>query len=196
MGWEDGVAAATIAERAAQAAILADSGDPWAHYALACVYMYARRFDDSSAEFEWALRLNPNFSLALCYYGLLFFYCGRADEAELATARALRLNPRDPLSAVYFGAAAGAQYIKHNYKEAVRLAREAVRQRPDFPASYRILTAAAGMAGEAEIAKTSLQELRRVQPDLSLEWIKKRVPFRDETGRQHYMEGLRRAGLH
>jgi tetratricopeptide (TPR) repeat protein len=195
MGWEDNAAAATIAERAAQAAVLADSRDPWAHYALACVYMYARRFDDSRAEFEWALRLNPNFSLALCYYGLLFFYCGRAEDAELATARALRLNPRDPLSAVYFGAAACAQFIKPDYKEAVRLAREAVRQRRDFPASHRILTAAAGMAGDDDVASAALQELRRVQPDISLEWIKKRIPFQHEAERQHYVEGFRRAGL-
>ena len=195
MGWEDNAIAAKIAERAAQTAILADSGDPWAHYALACVYMYAQRFDDSRAEFEWALRLNPNFSLALCYCGLLFFYCGRAEEAELATTRALRLNPRDPLSAVYFGAAAGAQFIKRNYKEAVRLAREAVRQRPDFPASHRILTAAAGMAGDDDAARAALQELRRVQPDVSLGWIVKRIPFQHEAERQHYVEGLRRAGL-
>ncbi len=195
MGWEDNATAARIAERSAQAAILADSGDPWGHYALACVYMYAQRFDDSRAEFEWALRLNPNFSLALCYCGLLFFYCGRAEEAELATARALRLNPRDPLSAVYFGAAAGAQFIKHNYKEAVRLAREAVRLRPDFPASHRIFTAAAGMAGDGDLAAAALQELRRVQPDISIEWIVKRIPFQHEAERQHYVEGLRRAGL-
>jgi TolB-like protein len=35
MGWEDMATVAPIAERAALAAILADSEDPWAHYALA-----------------------------------------------------------------------------------------------------------------------------------------------------------------
>jgi tetratricopeptide (TPR) repeat protein len=48
----------------ALAAILADSEDPWAHHALGCVYLFTRRFDDSLAEFELALRLNPNFSFA------------------------------------------------------------------------------------------------------------------------------------
>ena len=52
-----------MAERAALAAIRADSEDPWAHSALGHVYLFARRFDDSLAEFELALRLNPNFSL-------------------------------------------------------------------------------------------------------------------------------------
>jgi len=195
MDWEDRATAAPIAERAARAATLADSGDPWAHYALGCVHMYALRFDDSRAEFEWALRLNPSFSLAQGYYGLLLAYCGRGEEAELATARALRLSPRDPLSAVYLGIASYAQYIQGNYKEAIRLAREGVRQRPDFPATHRILTAAIGMGGEDEAAKAALQELRRAQPSISLEWIVERVPFQQDSERQHYLEGLRRAGL-
>jgi len=80
---------APVAERAAMAAILADSEDPWAHYALGSVYLFARRFDDSLAEFELALRLNPNFSLAQGYYGLTLSYCGCWEEGNLAARRAL-----------------------------------------------------------------------------------------------------------
>src|SRR5208282_272328 len=58
MGWEDMETVAPIAERAASAAILADSEDPWAHHALGCVHLFERRFDDSLAEFELALQLN------------------------------------------------------------------------------------------------------------------------------------------
>jgi tetratricopeptide (TPR) repeat protein len=84
MGWEDVAAATAVAERAALAAILADSEDPWAHHALGCVYLFTRRFDDSLAEFELALRLNPNFSLAQGYYGLALSYIGRWEEADAA----------------------------------------------------------------------------------------------------------------
>jgi tetratricopeptide (TPR) repeat protein len=103
MGWADRAIVAPIAERAALAAILADGEDPWAHLALGCAYLYARRFDDSLAEFELALRLNPNFSLAQGYYGLTLSYCGRWAEGDLAARRALRLSPRDPFSALYYG---------------------------------------------------------------------------------------------
>jgi TolB-like protein/cytochrome c-type biogenesis protein CcmH/NrfG len=195
MGWEDSATAWPIAERAAQAAILADSGDPWAHCALGCVYLFARRFDDSRAEFEWALRLNPNFSLAQGYYGLLSAYCGRSEEAELAIQRALRLSPHDPLSVIYLCAGTFTQYVGRNYKEAIRLAREVIRQRPDFVASHRVLVAAAGMAGEDDVAKAALQDLRRVQPKISLEWIAKRLPIEHDAEREHYLEGFRRAGL-
>src|SRR3954453_22117809 len=76
MGWSDMATSIPIAERAALAAILADSEDPWAHHALAGVHLARRRFDDSLSEYEVALWLNPNFSLAQGYYGLVLSYCG------------------------------------------------------------------------------------------------------------------------
>jgi TolB-like protein len=195
MGWEDMATAMPIAERAAAAAILADSEDPWAHLALGSVYLFARRFVDSLAEFEWALRLNPNFSLAQGYYGLALAYCGRWEEAAAAAQRALRLSPHDPLAAVYCGIASYAQFVGRNYDEAMRLAREGVRQRADFVGAHRVLTAAAGMAGRTDIAEAALQELRRAQPDISLAWIAKQMPIQHEAEREHYLEGFRRAGL-
>ena len=195
MGWEDMATAAPIAERAALAAILADSEDPWAHYALGCVYLFKRRFDDSLAEFVLALRLNPNFSLAQGYYGLALSYIGRWEDANLAAQRALRLSPRDPLSAIYYGIAAYAQFVGRNYDEAMRLAHEAIRHRSDFVGAHRVLTAAAGMAGHGDIAADALHELRRAQPNISLAWIADQMPIKQDAEREHYLEAFRRAGL-
>jgi len=195
MGWEDMTASTPVAERAARAAILVDSEDPWAHNALGYVYLFARRFDDSVGEFETALRLNPNFSLSQGYYGLTLAYCGRWQEAASAAQRALRLSPRDPLAAVYCGIAAYAQYVGCNYEEAMRLAREGIRQRGDFVGAHRVLTAAAGMVGQNDVAKAALQELRRVQPNVSLDWIAKEIPIKQDAEREHYLKGFRRAGL-
>ncbi len=194
MGWADMATTAPIAEREALAAILADSEDPWAHHALGCAYLFTRRFDDSLSEFELALQLNPNFSLAQGYYGLALSYCGHWEEADLAAHRALRLSPRDPLSALYYGIAAYAQFIGRNYDEAIRYSHEALRQRSDFVGAHRVLTAASGMAGHTEAA-VALQELRRAQPNISLSWIATEMPMAREADKEHYMEGLRRAGL-
>jgi TolB-like protein/Tfp pilus assembly protein PilF len=195
MGWADMATAAPLAERAALAAILADSEDPWAHYALGCSHLYNRRFDDSLAEFELALRLNPNFSLAQGYHGLALSYCGRWEEGIVAARRALRLSPRDPYSAIYCGIAAYAHYVGRDYAEAMRLAREGIRQRGDFVGAHRVLTAAAGMAGQSEVGGAALQELRRVQPNVSLDWIASKMPVRQPAELQHYLEGFRRSGL-
>ena len=195
MGWTDMAVAAPIAERAALTAIRADSEDPWAHHALGAAYMFTRRSDDCLAEFELALQLNPNFSLAQGYYGLGLAYCGRWEEASVAARRALRLSPRDPFSAVYCGIAAYAQFVGRNYEEAIRLSRDGIRQRGDFVGAHRVLTAAAGMAGRDDVAHAALQELRRAQPNISLAWIATHMPIKHDADRAHYLEGFRRAGL-
>src|SRR2546429_6908496 len=195
LGWADIRSAAPVAERAALAAVEADSEDPWAHNALGSVYFSTRRLDDSLAEFELALQLNPNFSLAQGYYGLALSYTGRWQEAHEAAQRAIRLSPRDPSSAIYYGVAAYAQFVGRNYQEAMALAREAIRQRGDLSGAYRVLTVAAGMSGEAEIATAALQELRRAQPNISLAWIADQLPWKLDADREHYLEAFRRAGL-
>jgi TolB-like protein/cytochrome c-type biogenesis protein CcmH/NrfG len=195
MGWATMQESVPIAERAALAAIRADSEDAWAHYALASVYLVNRRFDDSLAEFELALRLNPNFSPARGYYGVALAYCGRWEEGDRAARQALRFSPRDPFAAIYCGVAAYSQFVGGHYEEAIRLSREALRQRSDFVGAHRVLTAAAALAGQDDVAKAALQELRRAQPNISLAWIASEMPFKCEVEREHYLSGFRRAGL-
>jgi TolB-like protein/tetratricopeptide (TPR) repeat protein len=195
MGWEDMTTAIPIAEGAARSAIQIDSEDPWAHNALGSVYLWKRRLEDSLAEFEVALQLNPNFSLAQGFYALVLTYSGRWQEADAAVRRALRLSPRGPFSAIYYGVAGYAQFTGRNYDEAIRMCREAVRERSDFTGAFRVISAAAGMLGNHELAVTSLQELRRTQPNISLAWIANQIPWNLDADRDHYLEGLRRAGL-
>ncbi|MGH6714536.1 MAG: tetratricopeptide repeat protein, partial [Bradyrhizobium sp.] len=195
MGWEDMSRAGPAAEHAALAAIRADSEDAWAHYALASVYLFNRRFDDCIAEFELALRLNPNFSPARGLYGVALSYRGRWEEGDRAARQALRFSPRDPFAGIYSGVAAYCQYIGRNYDEAALLAREAMRQRPDFVGAHRVLTAALGMSGHVNAAAAALEALRQAQPNISLAWLASDLPFEHEGDRAHYLEGFKRAGL-
>jgi TolB-like protein/Tfp pilus assembly protein PilF len=195
LGWADIATTATAAEHAALAAVAADGEDAWAHTALGSVYFSTRRLDHALAEFELALQLNPNFSLAQSYYALALSYSGRWQDAYAARQRAIRQSPRDPSSAIYYGVAAYAQFIGRNYSEAIALAREATRQRGDLTGAYRVLTVAAGMAGQFDIAKAALEQLRRTQPNISLAWIATQLPWKHDADREHYLEGFRRAGL-
>jgi TolB-like protein/cytochrome c-type biogenesis protein CcmH/NrfG len=195
MGWAEMQTLTDVVERTALAAVRADSEDPWAHHALGAFYLITRRFDDSLAEFELALRLNPSFLQAHYYYAAALSFCGRWEESLEAVSRAIQLSPRDPLSALYYGSACLAHFIGGNYDEAMRLARIAVRLRADYAAAYRVLAAAAGMSGDAQAAAGALNDLRRAQPNVSLAWIEEHVPFKRDADRERYLEGFRRAGL-
>jgi TolB-like protein len=194
MGWESAATATPIAERAALAAVEFDGEDPWAQLALACAHAYRFRLEDALAAFEATLRLNPNFSLALGFYGVVLSWTGRWREGADAAHRAMRLSPQDPFSAIYNGVAAFAAYVERDYVEAIHLSREGVRQRNDFVGGHRVLTAAAGMAGNAALAAQALQALRRAQPNISLAWVATQLPLQKKE-LDHFIEGLRRAGL-
>jgi TolB-like protein/Flp pilus assembly protein TadD len=195
LGWEDLATAAEPAERAALRAVDVAGDDAWARTALGSVYFSTGRLDDAIAEFETALQLNPNFCMAYGYYALALCYCGRTEDAYQAAQHAVRHSPRDPSLAIYYGVAAYARFMEKKYAEAIGLARDAVRQRGDLTGAYRVLTVAAAMSGDLALAASALQELRRIQPNISLEWIANQLPWRFDGDREHYLEGFRRAGL-
>jgi TolB-like protein len=195
LGWAELATAAPKAEAAALAALRCDHEDPWAHAALGSVCFSTRRLADALSEFEQALVLNPNFSLAQGYYALALSYCGRTKDSYDAAQKAIRLSPRDPSLAIYHGIAGYARFIERRYDEAIALAREAIRHRGDLTGAYRVLAVAAGMSGDNALAQTALQELRRTQPNISLHWIATQLPWSTDADRDHYLEGFRRAGL-
>jgi len=195
MGWADMAGVLPGATREAMTAIEADSEDAWAHHGLGYSYLFARRFDDAIAEFELAVRLNPNFAFSHAFHAVTLSYAGRYEDGDIAFRRAQRLSPRDPLSPIYCGAGAYIQFHGRRYDEAIRLARESLRQRGDFVGAHRVLTAAAGMCGDRELAAVALRGLRKVQPNISLAWVARELPMQRAEDCEHYLEGLRRAGL-
>ena len=142
-----------------------------------------------------ALHLNPNFLLAQGYYGLVLSSIGRREEGAEAVRRAQRMSPRDRFSAVLISIMGFSEFAGRNYDAAMRAAREAIRQRPDYAGAHRVLVAAAAMAGEMEVAKAALEELHRVQPNISLAWLASLMSYAPEAEREHFMEAFRRLGL-
>jgi len=195
MGWVEASAVVPLAENAALAAVRIDAYDAWAHHALGATYLISSQFDEAISELELALMLNPSFSHAQNYYATALAFSGRWRDAIGAVGRALRLSPRDPLLALNYGSASLAHYFGGNYEEAIRQAQTAIRLRADYASAYRVLVAAAGMSGQAGMAASALQELRRAQPNISCDWIATHVPIKLDSDRLRYIEGFRRAGL-
>jgi TolB-like protein len=87
-------------ELGARAAELDDS-DPWAHLALGYVAFMQRRMAESTAEFQRALQLNPNFAAAHGYLGWALSFDGQSDNAMVHLQEALRMSPHDPQNAIF-----------------------------------------------------------------------------------------------
>ena len=196
LGWADLATAAPIAERAALAAMPPTTRMPGRMPRSAASIFSTRRLADALSEFEQALALNPNFSLAQGYYALALSYAGRSGDSFAATQTRHPAQPaRSRRSRSITALPAMPASSKRHYDEAIALAREAIRQRGDLTGAYRVLAVSAGMTGDAATAEMALAELRRTQPNISLAWIATQLPWKNDADREHYLEGFRRAGL-
>ena len=180
---------------AARRAIELDGEDPWGHLALGYVHMHARRFRPAVEELSQAIDLNPNFALAHGILGATFGFGSEPEKGLEQLRSALRLSPRDAQQSIFLSAEAICHFVARRYPELVDLNRRAVQLRPRFVSAWRSLAAAAGLVGDSETAATALAEARRLQPELSTEWIERYYALVEREDREIYIQGLRKAGL-
>ncbi len=179
----------------AQRAIDLDPEDPWGHLAAGYVFTFSRRTGPAVEELNEALQRNPSFALARVMLALAYGYAGLAEEGYRQLEIATRLSPRDFTQAANLSIEGLCHLVAHRYDEAVVAERRAVQLRPDFGTAWRTLTAAAGLAGDLELARQGLAECKRLQPNVSIAWVEKYYPLIRAEDRSRYIDGLRRAGL-
>ncbi|MBX5101018.1 adenylate/guanylate cyclase domain-containing protein [Rhizobium lentis] len=181
------------AEEAATLAVARDDTDPVAHWALSVVRLYSRQHDRAISEAERAIGLNPNFAEGQVSLGEALLYSGRSEEALACFDRARILNPYFPDVVLHFQAWAWFQLRR--YDEAVELLVQRVSRNPVTDVSRALLAACYGHLGRFEEARATWQEVLRVNPDFSLEYRRKVLPFKNPADFDLAMEGLRKAGV-
>jgi adenylate cyclase len=181
------------AEEAATRAVTLDDSDPWAHWALAIAKLYTRRHDEAVDEVERALALNPNFAEAHVCRGETLYYSGRPEEALESFARGKTLNPYFPDVVLHFQALALFQLAR--YDEAVELLLQRLARNATTDVSRALLAASYGHLGRLEEARAAWQEVLRVNPDFSLEYRRKVLPYKNPADFELMVDGLRKAGV-
>ena len=185
----------TTALSLAQRAIDLDPDDAWAHFAAGYIFALSRRFGPAVEELNEALQRNPNFAFVHIILGVAYGYAGLAEDGLRQLEIARRLSPLDQTQAANLSVEGLCHLVAGRYDEALSAERRAVLMRPNFGTAWRTLTAAAGLAGHLEIARQGLVECKRLQPNLSIEWVEKYHPLIRAEDRARYIEGLRSAGL-
>jgi TolB-like protein/Flp pilus assembly protein TadD len=182
--------ATALASRAAEL----DRDDPWAYVALGFVSFIERRTDESIAHFQRALNLNPNFAAAHGYLGWTLSFDGQSDKSIAHSQTAIRMSPHDPQQVIFYGGMAAAHYLAGRYDEAINSALSVLRYRPTFNGARRLLISALAQAGRLEEARTELDRLKSFQPDISIAWIEKNVPY-TPASMAKYLQGWHKVGL-
>ncbi|MFD1981468.1 adenylate/guanylate cyclase domain-containing protein [Mesorhizobium newzealandense] len=181
------------AEEVATRAVALDDSDPWAHWALAIAKLYTRRHDGAIGEAEHAIALNPNFAEGHVILGEALYYSGRPEEALESFARGKTLNPYFPDVLLHFQALAAFQLGR--YEEAVDLLMQRLARNAVTDVSRALLAACYGHLGRFAEARAAWQEVLRLNPDYSLEYRRKVLPYKNPADFELVVDGLRKASV-
>ncbi|WP_095083944.1 adenylate/guanylate cyclase domain-containing protein [Mesorhizobium sophorae] len=181
------------AEEVATRAVTLDGSDPWAHWALAIAKLYTRRHDGAIDEAEHAIALNPNFAEGHVILGEALYYSGRPEEALESFARGKTLNPYFPDVLLHFQALAA--FHLGRYEEAVDLLQQRLARNATTDVSRALLAACYGHLSRFAEARAAWQEVLRLNPDYSLEYRRKVLPYKNPADFELVVDGLRKAGV-
>ena len=142
------------------------------------------------AQFETALRINPNHADAWALFADLMVFKGQANEGIECARKAFRLNPYPP--GVYYWVLGWAQYAARLYEHAIETLRhDAARG----TGSQRLLAASLAQLGRDREAEEISRMYLASNPNFSVAHWANGQPFLDNADREHFVDGFIKAGL-
>jgi adenylate cyclase len=175
----------------AQAAVHLDPRLPQARAQLGQVLTYKRQHDAAIVEFERAFVLNPNF---IDYrYALALIYAGEPARAIEEGEAIIRLDPF-PLSPT-FGQMGFANYMRKRYGDAVHWCRECISRQPSQQWPHVTLACTYAQSEQLEEARAAAAQVLRINPGFTIESSKRILVYKDPKDLEHYIDGMRKAGL-
>ena len=159
------------------------------HWNLAIVYWNQGEFDKSFLEYNAARKLNPNNPDLATDMAEALIYAGEPDRAITQIKEAMLHNPEIPYW--YWWNLGRAYYMAKRYQEAI----DAIGRITDPPNDVLLITAASkAQLGNLDAARAEMAQFSKNDPEWSIGKAAERY-FRYDSDRQHWLDGLRKAGL-
>ncbi len=185
-------AALERAHRLAWKAVQLDPNLPIAHAHLGNVLTFKGQHEQSIAEFEKAIALNPNFTD--WRFGMTLLRAGEPARAIQVIEAHMRHDP------LYVPIAAGqlglARYMMKEYSQALPSLRECASRAPGLRQSHVWLAAGLAQLGRLDEAHAEAAEVLRIDPKFTIDSTQRRQAlFKRPEDAEHLLDGLRKAGL-
>ncbi|MDX1486984.1 MAG: tetratricopeptide repeat protein [Acidiferrobacterales bacterium] len=174
----------------AQKALELEESAP-AYSLLGYIYLLRKQYDLASHALERAMELNPNDWGSLAILASVMLYTGRHDEAVQTFETTLRFNPAvDVDRLLELGM---SYYLVSRYNDSIKILEQGVGRNPNHSFLHIVLAAAYAQAALPDDAARAAASVRRLNPFFEVASFGTR--FRNPEDRNHFAEGLRKAGL-
>jgi DNA-binding SARP family transcriptional activator/TolB-like protein len=186
---------ATVQKYALQAMKLdPDNAEALGIYAHYCS-LADRDFETALCCFDRSLRLNPSLAFVWGLSGPTYCYIGQPEVALERLDHYRDLAPFDPNISWFEALYTIAYTVKGDYERAVTAGQRAVKALPDFVNFYKPLIASLGHLERRDEAKPHIAKLLALEPNFTVERFGQVYPFKKDSDRKRYMQGLRLAGV-
>jgi TolB-like protein/Tfp pilus assembly protein PilF len=183
--------ALTSGTNAARQAVAAAPSNHLAHFSLAQALFFRKEVQSFRNAAERAVELNPMDGNSLALLAEFFACSGDAERGLALADRAKQLNPNHP--GWYWHVNFNHAYAQGDYREALRLILKS--NMTDNWGRHGLAAAVYGQLGQREEASKTLQELRRLRPDIEKTIRREAEKWFDAEHAAHLMDGWRKAGL-
>jgi adenylate cyclase len=192
---EDPQTAMRKAGELAVAAVTSDPLHPMANAVSGYMYAYQGQQQAGIKACLHAIDLNPSFAMGYHALGTIYMFDGQQAMAIKTIKKAIRLSPFDSMMPMWLATLSAAHYLSAAYEEALAIAEQAIRIAPHYPLALRGRPNALAQLGRLEEAREALKDFLAVSPNYTVARGRTVIFFREEQDFQHYMDGLRIAGL-
>jgi TolB-like protein/Flp pilus assembly protein TadD len=188
-------AAVVEAVPAAKRAVSSDRDDAEVLAIASYLLAWGGEHDEAADLVKRATELHPTSSLVCTYGGWSSIFDGRCEDGIALFQTALAVDPMSSHGATACVGISAGYYFRKRYEEAIAWGRRGVAKNPHLTSTHRYLAASLAQAGYAADARSAIDTLLTYQPDSSLTRSGKGNAFRNAWMLEHYLDGLRRAGL-
>jgi TolB-like protein/Tfp pilus assembly protein PilF len=196
-GWS-GKSSLPKAEELARNAVVLDPHDHDTHWALASCYSNLGKFDQALEQYVRALEINGNDANLHAEMADLLSYIGKHSEAIGQIKFAMRINPHFP--EWYRWTLGWCYYFIGQYEEAIAELEKVINPSDDvlliLAASHaRLATSDRDPEANVRRAHDYIARFKKRRPRWTLENQREVTRYRNTADTDHWLEGLRLAGL-
>lgn len=181
------------AQSAVNKAVALDSSLPQVQWAVGIVNAYSKNYEQAMIAAEKAIAHAPNFADGYGLLATVLNYSGRLSEAQQAIEKAMVLNPRHPF--IYKVIHGEISFNLKLYEKAAQLFQQALERNPQAQEPRIWLLATYAYLDRMEEAAWELEQLRHTGVSLTIEYIDRHMPLKNDRQRAHLISGLKKAGL-
>jgi adenylate cyclase len=186
-----------MAQKLAAKALRLDKNLSSAYALWGSIHLMHRRFDAALKSFRRAVMLQPNDDNSLVLYGRGLISAGHPAQAIPYIQRGMALSPHFP--AFYLNQLGQAYFLTGRLREArdVFLKYLARCRQGECPPliGHIFLAGIYAELGQPHLARRQLAAARKINPRLSLDFLRRSMTFKDPALLEKHFQALRKAGL-